>query len=41
MAPSDCVALAVLGLLPEKIEMVVSGINSNANLVTTSPTPVR
>ena len=32
MAPSDCVALAVLGLLPEKIEMVVSGINSNANL---------
>jgi 5'-nucleotidase len=24
--------LAVLGLLPEKIEMVVSGINSNANL---------
>jgi 5'-nucleotidase len=31
-APSDCVALAVLGLLPEKIEMVVSGINSNANL---------
>jgi 5'-nucleotidase len=31
-APSDCVALAVLGLLPEKVEMVVSGINSNANL---------
>jgi 5'-nucleotidase len=31
-APSDCVALAVLGLLPEKIDMVVSGINSNANL---------
>jgi 5'-nucleotidase len=31
-APSDCVALAVLGILPEKIEMVVSGINSNANL---------
>jgi 5'/3'-nucleotidase len=31
-APSDCVCLAVLGLLPEKIEMVVSGINSNANL---------
>jgi 5'-nucleotidase len=31
-APSDCVALAVLGLLPEKIDLVVSGINSNANL---------
>jgi len=31
-APSDCVAIAVLGLLPEPIEMVVSGINPNANL---------
>lgn len=31
-APSDCVALAVLGLLNEKVEMVVSGINSNANV---------
>lgn len=31
-APSDCVALAVLGLLPEKVDMVVSGINPNANL---------
>jgi 5'-nucleotidase len=31
-APSDCVALAVLGLIPEKIDLVVSGINSNANL---------
>jgi len=31
-APSDCVALAVLGLLPEKIDLVVSGINPNANL---------
>jgi 5'-nucleotidase len=31
-APSDCVALAVLGLLPEKIDMVVSGINPNANI---------
>jgi 5'-nucleotidase len=31
-APSDCVALAILGLLPEKIDLVVSGINSNANL---------
>jgi len=31
-APSDCVALAMLGLLQEKIDLVVSGINSNANL---------
>jgi len=31
-APSDCVALPVLGLLDEPIEMVVSGINPNANL---------
>jgi 5'-nucleotidase len=31
-APSDCVALPVLGLLPQPIEMVVSGINPNANL---------
>lgn len=31
-APSDCVALAALGLLPEKVELVVSGINPNANL---------
>ncbi len=31
-APSDCVALPVLGLLPEPIEFVVSGINPNANL---------
>jgi 5'-nucleotidase len=31
-APSDCVALAMLGLLSEKIDLVVSGINSNANL---------
>ena len=31
-APSDCVALAVLGLVKEKIDVVVSGINSNANL---------
>ena len=30
-APSDCVALAVLGILPE-IDLVVSGINPNANL---------
>lgn len=31
-APSDCVALAILGLLEEKIDLVVSGINPNANL---------
>lgn len=31
-APSDCVALAVLGILPEPIDLVVSGINPNANV---------
>jgi len=31
-APSDCVALAVCGFLPEKIDLVVSGINPYANL---------
>jgi len=31
-APSDCVALPLLGLLEEKIDLVVSGINPNANL---------
>ena len=31
-APSDCVALAVLGLFSEKFDLVVSGINPNANL---------
>ena len=31
-APSDCVALALLGLLPQKIDLVVSGINPNPNL---------
>jgi 5'-nucleotidase len=31
-APSDCVALALLGLIQEPIDMVVSGINPNANL---------
>jgi 5'-nucleotidase len=31
-APSDCVALAVLGLFPDPIDMVVSGINPNANI---------
>jgi 5'-nucleotidase len=31
-APSDCVALAQLGFIAEKIDMVVSGINSNSNI---------
>lgn len=31
-APSDCVALAQLGLLQEKIDFVTSGINPNANI---------
>ena len=30
-APSDCVALAVLGILPD-VDLVVSGINPNANV---------
>lgn len=31
-APSDCVALALLGLVPQKIDLVVSGINPTANV---------
>lgn len=31
-APSDCVALALLGLLKEKYDLVVSGINPYANI---------
>ena len=31
-APSDCVALPLLGLINEKIDLVVSGINPNANV---------
>jgi 5'-nucleotidase len=31
-APSDCVALALLGILPEEPDLVVSGINQGANL---------
>jgi 5'-nucleotidase len=31
-APSDCVALATLGLFKEPIDLVVSGINAGANL---------
>jgi len=31
-APSDCVAMAKLGFVQEKIDLVVSGINPNANI---------
>lgn len=31
-APSDCVALPLLGLVQERIDLVVSGINPNANI---------
>jgi len=31
-APSDCVALAVLGFLKQKIDLVVSGINKGSNM---------
>jgi 5'-nucleotidase len=31
-APSDCVALPLLGLIEEKVDLVVSGINPNANV---------
>lgn len=31
-APSDCVALAALGLLDRDIDVVVSGVNPNANV---------
>jgi 5'-nucleotidase len=31
-APSDCVALALMGLVQEPIDVVVSGINPNANI---------
>ena len=31
-APSDCVSLALLGLLDDKVDLVVSGINPNANV---------
>ncbi len=31
-APSDCVALALLGLIKEPIDLVVSGINPRANV---------
>lgn len=31
-APSDCVALALLGFLPQKVDLVVSGINKGSNM---------
>lgn len=31
-APSDCVALALLGVVPDPVDLVVSGINPNFNL---------
>ncbi len=31
-APSDCVALALLGVVEEKVDLVVSGINPHANI---------
>ena len=31
-APSDCVALALMGLLPDKVDLIVSGVNTAANL---------
>jgi 5'-nucleotidase len=31
-APSDCVAMPLMGLVDEKIDLVVSGINPNANI---------
>lgn len=31
-APSDCVALALLGFIPEPVDLVVSGINPYANM---------
>jgi 5'/3'-nucleotidase len=31
-APSDCVALALLGVVKERIDMVVSGVNPHANI---------
>lgn len=31
-APSDCVAMATLGAIPDRIDLVVSGINPHANM---------
>ena len=35
--PSDCVAIALLGFIEEKIDLVVSGINPHAKIWNTSP----
>jgi 5'-nucleotidase len=31
-APSDCVAIAILGIVEQPIDLVISGINPNANV---------
>ena len=31
-APSDCVAMPIMGLVEEKVDLVVAGINPNANI---------
>jgi len=31
-APSDCVAIAILGFLPLKVDLIVSGINNGSNM---------
>ena len=31
-APADCVALALLGVIPEPIDLIVSGINNGENI---------
>jgi 5'-nucleotidase len=31
-APSDCVALALMGVIEQPVDLVVSGINPNANI---------
>jgi 5'-nucleotidase len=31
-SPSDCVALGMMGILPKPVDLVVSGINTNANI---------
>jgi len=31
-APADCVAMAVMGFIEEKVDLVISGINPDANL---------
>jgi 5'-nucleotidase len=31
-SPADCVALGLMGMLPHKVDLIVSGINTSANL---------